>query len=583
MAAEPELANRGGGWLLEAPTSIYSPEDFDDATRELAKITRQFVERDVLPKIERMEAGALELNVPLMERAGELGALSVEIPEEYGGLDLPKVVSAVVTEELAAAGGFAVTMTAHTSIGTLPLVYFGTGEQKRRYLPKLASGEWIAAYALTEANSGSDALAARTRATLSDDRTHYLLNGTKQFISNAGFANLFTVFAQVDGEQFTAFLVERDFPGVSFGNEEQKMGIKSSSTRQVILQNAEVPRENVLGEIGKGHRIAFNVLNVGRFKLGASSVGGAKRALEQSTRYALERKQFDQPIATFGLIQQKLARMATRLFASESAVYRTIGLIDAAIAGRSGADAALNGIQEYLIECSILKVLGTEMLDYVLDEGVQIHGGYGYLHDFPIERAYRDSRIQRIFEGTNEINRLLIPDMLLRRAMKGDLPLIAAANRLRGELLEPSFERAEGEWALERAEVSNLKKLALFVAGLAVERFGRALEREQEVLAAIANIVIEAFAAESALLRAMQVESPVASTMARVYLDSAQETGLREATYGLSRLASGDDLRTYLSIARRLTRREPFDIVGAEREIAANVIESRGYPTFVPK
>jgi hypothetical protein len=275
--------------------------------------------------------------------------------------------------------------------------------------------------------------------------------------------------------------------------------------------------------------------------------------------------------------------MATRLFASESAVYRTIGLIDAAIAGRSGADAALNGIQEYLIECSILKVLGTEMLDYVLDEGVQIHGGYGYLHDFPIERAYRDSRIQRIFEGTNEINRLLIPDMLLRRAMKGDLPLIAAANRLRGELLEPSFERAEGEWELERAEVANLKKLALFVAGLAVERFDRALEREQEVLAVIANIVIEAFAAESALLRAMQVESPVASTMARVYLDSAQETGLREATYGLSRLAGGDDLRTYLSIARRLTRREPFDIVGAEREIAANVIESRGYPTFVPK
>ncbi len=583
MAAEPELAKRGGGWLLEAPTSIYSPEDFDDATRELAKITRQFVERDVLPKIERMEAGALELNVPLMERAGELGALSVEVPEEYGGLDLPKVVSAVVTEELAAAGGFAVTMTAHTSIGTLPLVYFGTEEQKRRYLPKLASGEWIAAYALTEANSGSDALAARTRATLSDDRTHYLLNGPKQVISNAGFATLFPVFAQVDGEQFTAFLVERDFPGVSFGNEEQKMGIKSSSTRQVILQNAEVPRENVLGEIGKGHRIAFNVLNVGRFKLGASSVGGAKRALEQSTRYALERKQFDQPIATFGLIQQKLARMAMRLFASESAVYRTIGLIDAAIAGRSGADAALNSIQEYLIECSILKVLGTEMLDYVLDEGVQIHGGYGYLHDFPIERAYRDSRIQRIFEGTNEINRMLIPDMLLRRAMKGDLPLIAAANRLRGELLEPSFERAEGEWALERAEVANLKKLALFVAGLAVERFDRALEREQEVLAVIANIVIEAFAAESALLRATQVESPVASTMARVYLDSAQETGVREATYGLSRLAGGDDLRTYLSIARRLTRREPLDIVGAEREIAANVIESRGYPTFVPR
>jgi hypothetical protein len=581
MTAASELAHRGGGWLLEAPASISAPEDFDDVTRELAKITRQFVERDVLPKLERMEEGELDLNVPLMARAGELGALSVEIPEAYGGLDLPKVVSAVVTEELAAAGGFAVTMTAHTSIGTLPLVYFGTDEQKRRYLPKLASGDWIAAYALTEANSGSDALAARTRATLSADGTHYLLNGTKQFISNAGFANLFTVFAQVDGEHFTAFLVERDFPGVSFGNEEQKMGIKSSSTRQVILENAEVPRENVLGEIGKGHRIAFNVLNVGRFKLGASSVGGAKRALEQSTRYASERKQFGRPIASFGLIQQKLARMATRLFASESAVYRTIGLIDAAIGGRPGAAVALSSIQEYLIECSILKVLGTEMLDYVLDEGVQIHGGYGYLHDFPIERAYRDSRIQRIFEGTNEINRLLIPDMLMRRAMKGELPLIAAANRLRGELLEPSHERPEGDWALEREQVANLKKLALFVAGLAVDRFGTALEREQEVLAVIANIVIEVFAAESALLRAMRLDHPVASTMARVYLDRALEIGSREANYGLSCLATGDDARTHLSVARRLTRREPFNIVRAEREVAAAVIDSQGYPIFV--
>jgi alkylation response protein AidB-like acyl-CoA dehydrogenase len=576
------LSQRGGGWLLEAPDSIYAPEDFDSATRELAKITRQFVERDVLPKLERMEAGELELNVPLMARAGELGALAVEVPEAYGGLDLPKVVSAVVTEELAAAGGFAVTMTAHTSIGTLPLVYFGTDEQKHRYLPRLASGEWIAAYALTEANSGSDALAARTRATLSDDGTHYLLNGTKQFISNAGFANLFTVFAQVDGDKFTAFLVERDFPGVSFGNEEQKMGIKSSSTRQVILQNAVVPRQNVLGEIGKGHRIAFNVLNVGRFKLGASSVGGAKRALEQATAYALERKQFGQPIASFGLIKQKLARMAPRLFASESAVYRTIGLIDAAIAGQATSDAALSGIQEYLIECSILKVLGTEMLDYVLDETLQIHGGYGYLHDFSIERANRDARIQRIFEGTNEINRLLIPDTLYRRAMKGELPLIDAAHRLQGELLEPSFEQPDGEWGLERQQVANLKKLVLFVAGLAAERFGTALEREQEVLAAIADIVIETFAAESAVLRAIQIGTPEAAAMARLFLDRSLEIGSHEAMYSLPRLAQGDDVRMYLSIVRRLTRREPFDVVRLERQIAERVIESRGYPTFVP-
>ncbi len=580
MASAADLARRGGGWVLESADSIFTPEDFDDTTRELAKITRQFVERDVLPKLSRMEQGELDLNVPLMRRAGELGPLSVEVPEEYGGLDLPKVVAAVITEEMAVTGGFAVTMTAHTSIGTLPLVYFGNEEQKRRYLPQLASGEWIAAYALTETNSGSDALGARTRATLSEDGTHYVLNGTKQFISNSGFADLFTVFAKVDGQAFTAFLVERGFPGVDFGDEEHKMGIKSSSTRQLVLQNAQVPVENVLGEIGKGHRIAFNVLNIGRFKLGASSVGAAKRALEQSARYAQQRKQFGEPIASFGLIQQKLARMATRLFAAESAVYRTIGLIDDAIAGRSGADAVLSGIQEYLIECSILKVHGTEMLDYVVDEGVQIHGGYGYLADFPIERAYRDSRIQRIFEGTNEINRLLIPDMLMRRAMKGDLPLFEAAQRLRSELLEPSFDQPEGPWAIELAQVDNLKKLALMIAGLAVERYGTELEKEQEVVAAIADVLIETFAAESAVVRARRLDEPISADMARLYLDSALELAQRSATYALPRISNGDDLRTYGSIVRRLTRREPLDVIEAERRVARSVLSANGYPHF---
>ncbi len=580
MASAADIARRGGGWVLESATSIFTPEDFDETTRELAKITRRFVERDVLPKLDRMEHGELELNVPLMRRAGELGPLSVEVPEEYGGLDLPKVVAAVITEEMAVTGGFAVTMTAHTSIGTLPLVYFGTDEQKRNYLPKLASGEWIAAYALTEANSGSDALGARTRAILSEDGTHYVLNGTKQFISNSAFADLFTVFAKIDGESFTAFLVERNFPGVEFGEEEHKMGIKSSSTRQLVLQNAQVPVENVLGEIGKGHRIAFNVLNVGRFKLGASSVGAAKRALEQSSQYALQRKQFGQPIATFGMIQQKLARMATRLYASESAVYRTIGLIDDAIAGRSGTDAVLSGIQEYLIECSIVKVHGTEMLDFVVDEGVQIHGGYGYLADFPIERAYRDSRIQRIFEGTNEINRLLIPDMLLRRAVKGDLPLFEAAQRLRSELLEPSFDRPEGAWAIELTQVANLKKLGLMIAGLAVERFGTALDQEQEVVAAVADILIEAFAAESAVVRAVRLDQRVSTGMTRLYLDSAMDIAQHAAGYALARVAQGDDLRTYASVARRLTRREPFDIIEAERSVAETVLQSGGYPVF---
>src|SRR5690606_24040891 len=421
MAENTALWRRGGGWLLESPQEIYCPEDFDDTIKTLAEITRTFVERDVLPVLDRMDQGELELNVPLIQKLGELGPLGAEVPEEYGGLDLPKVVGAVITEEMAPTGGFAVTYGAHTGIGTLPLVYWGTEEQKKKYLPKLASGEWIAAYALSEPGSGSDALGARTRATLSADGRHYLLNGTKQFISNSGFANLFTVFAKVDGEHFTAFLVERDFPGVSLGPEEKKMGIKASSTRQLILENAQVPVENVLGEIGKGHRIAFNILNFGRYKLGAGGVGAAKHALALSATYAKERRQFGRPIASFGAIQQKLAEMATRTYVTESAVYRTVGLIDEAIAGKTGTDAILAGIQEYAVECSILKVLGTETMDYAVDEGVQIHGGYGFLQDFPIERAYRDSRVQRIFEGTNEINRLLIPEMLFRRALKGEL------------------------------------------------------------------------------------------------------------------------------------------------------------------
>ncbi len=578
MASAADIARKGGGWVLERPESIFTPEDFDAVTRDLAKVTRQFAERDVLPMLDRMEHGELELNVPLMQRAGELGPLAVEIPEAYGGLDLPKVIAAVVTEEMAVTGGFAVTMTAHTSIGTLPLVYFGTEEQKQKYLPRLATGEWIAAYALTETNSGSDALGARTRATLSDDGSHYVLNGTKQFISNSGFANLFTVFAKVDGEAFTAFLVERDFPGVEFGEEERKMGIKSSSTRQLVLRNAEVPVENLLGELGKGHRIAFNVLNIGRFKLGASSVGAAKRALSQCAAYSQERKQFGEAISNFGMIQQKLARMAMRLFAAESAVYRTVGLIDESIGGSTDVSVALDAIQEYLIECSIVKVHGTEMLDFVVDEGVQIHGGYGYLADFPIERAYRDSRIQRIFEGTNEINRLLIPDMLLRRAMKGDLPLFEAAQRLRGELMEPSFDRPAGAWATELEQSGNLKKLALMVAGLAVERFGTDLVREQEVVASIADLLIQAFAAESAVLRAQRIDREPSTDMARLYLDYALDRARGAAEYALPRIAAGDELRTYSSVARRLTRVEPVDTVQLERNVAELVLKANGYP-----
>lgn len=574
MTEEKELWKKGGGWLLEAPEAIYTPEDFDETVWEIARTTRTFAEREVLPLLERMEHGELELNLGLMKKAGELGLLAVEIPEAYGGLDLPKVVSTVIAEELSGTGGFSVTYGAHSSIGTLPLVYFGTEEQKRKYLPKLASGEWVAAYCLTEPGSGSDALSARTRATLSEDGKHYVLNGVKQWISNAGFAQLFTVFAKVDGEQFTAFLVERGTPGLSFGPEEKKMGIKASSTRQVILEDVKVPVENVLGEIGKGHKIAFNVLNVGRYKLGAGAIGGSKRALELSARYARERVQFGRPIAHFGLIQEKVAEMATRIYAGESAVYRTVGLIDEALEGKKGAEAVLSGIEEYAVEASIIKVLGSEVLDYVVDEGVQIHGGYGYSQEYPIERAYRDARINRIFEGTNEINRLLIPGMLLRRAMKGQLPLFQAAQRLQKELFEPSFEEPE-DW--EAAHVQNLKKLALMVMGLAALRFGEKVEEEQEVLAAAADILIETYAAESSLLRARRLGG-VAQAMARLYLLQALDRAQVRALGVLPRLAEGDELRLALSAARRLTKREALDLVALRRKVAQAVLEREGYP-----
>lgn len=574
MTEEKKLWQKGGGWLLEVPERVYTPEDFDESVKEIARTTRTFVEREVLPLLERMEHGELELNVPLMRKAGELGLLAIEVPEEYGGLDLPKVISTVVAEELSGSGGFSVTYGAHTSIGTLPLVYFGTEEQKRKYLPKLASGEWIAAYCLTEPGSGSDALAAKARATLSEDGKYYILNGVKQFISNAGFAHLFTVFAKVDGEHFTAFLVERDTPGLSFGPEEKKMGIKASSTRQVILEDVKVPVENVLGEIGKGHKIAFNVLNVGRYKLGAGAVGGAKRALELSAQYATQRVQFGRPIGRFGLIQQKLGEMASRIYAAESAVYRTVGLIDEALSGKKGAEAVMAGIEEYAVEASIIKVLGSEVLDYVVDEGVQIHGGYGYIQDYPIERAYRDARINRIFEGTNEINRLLIPGMLLRRALKGQLPLIQAAQKLQKELLEPSFEEPED---VELHQIAGLKKLALMVAGLAVQKYGQGVEEEQEVLGTVADILIDAYAAESALLRARRLGG-LAPVLARIYLVQALDRAQAGALSVLPRLVEGDEARVVYSAARRLTKREPVDLVALRRQAAEAVLEAGGYP-----
>ncbi|BDG16427.1 MULTISPECIES: acyl-CoA dehydrogenase family protein [Thermus] len=573
MVHEKKLWQKGGGWLLEAPERIYTPEDFDPTIREIAKTTRTFAEREVLPLLERLEHGELELNRDLLRKAGELGLLGAETPEEYGGLDLPKTVSTVIAENLAGLGGFAVTHGAHTTLAMLPIIYFGNETQKRKYLPKMVTGEWVGAYCLTEPGAGSDALSGKTRATLSEDGKYYVLNGVKQWISNAGFADVFIVFAKVDGEKFTAFIVERGF-GVKVGPEEKKMGIKSSSTRQVILEDVKVPVENVLGEIGKGHKIAFNILNVGRYKLGAGSIGGAKLALEISAKYAKERVQFGKPIAEFGLIQEKLAEMATRAFAGESAVYRTMGLIDEAIGDKKGAEAVMAGIEEYAVEASIIKVLGSEVLAYAVDEGVQIHGGYGYSQEYPIERAYRDARINRIFEGTNEINRLLIPGMLLRRAMKGELPLVQAATKLQDELMSPSFEEPEDQ---DAALVQNLKKLALMLSGLGAMRFQQKLEEEEELLAAAADLLIDIYAAESALLRARRLGG-VAERMARLYLYQAADRAQIRASQVVPRLAQGDDQSFILSAVRRLTKRPPVDVIALRREIARAVLEAEGYP-----
>lgn len=574
MIADRKLAKKGGGWLLEKPEAIFTPEDFDDTTRMIQDTVRQFVEKEYRPVAEAMEHGALEHNIPLLKKAGELGLLGVEVSEEYGGLDLPKTVSTVIAEGLSPTGGFSVSYGVQTSIGLLPLVYWGTKEQKDRYLAKLVSGELIAAYCLTEPQSGSDAMGAKTRAELSEDGKYYIINGTKMWISNAGFAHLFTVFAKTK-EGLTAFLVERDTPGLRLGGEEKKMGIKSSSTRQVFFEDVKVPVENVLGELGKGHKIAFNVLNVGRYKLGAGAIGGAKEALALSAKYAKERVAFGQPIANFGLIQQKLAEMASRIFAGESAVYRTMGLIDEAIAGKTGTEAVLAGIEEYAVEASIIKVLGSEILDYAVDEGVQIHGGYGYSGEYAIERAYRDSRINRIFEGTNEINRLLIPGMLLRRAMKGELPLVDAAMRLQKELLEPSFDEPEDK---EMAELEGLKKLVLMIAGLAAMKWGTKVEEEQEVLAVAADILIDIYAAESALLRSRRLGGGVYADMARLYQYQAVDRAQAGALSVLPRLAEGDELRGMVSAARRLTKHEPMDLVEIRRRIAKAVLERDGYP-----
>src|SRR5690625_692962 len=500
---------QGGAFLVEELNGedVITPEDFTDEHKMIANTTEEFVEAEVLPLIDQLENHEFEHSVKLLKKAGELGLLSADIPEEYGGLALDTISSSLITEKFSRAGGFSVTHGAHVGIGTLPIVFFGNHEQKEKYLPKLATGELIAAYALTEPGSGSDALGAKTTAKLNEAGTHYILNGEKQWITNSDFADVFIVYAKIDGEHFTAFIVEREYPGVSVGPEELKMGSKSSSTRTLVLEDAEVPVENLLGEIGRGHIIAFNILNVGRYKLAIGGVGGAKRGLELSIKYANERKQFNQSISSFALTKEKFGTMASEIYAHESAVYRTVGLFEQRMGSltkeqlNDGREIA-RAIAEYQIECSMNKYMCTELLDYVTDEAVQIHGGYGFMQEYEVERMYRDSRINRIFEGTNEINRLLVPGTLLKKAIKNELPLFQKAKKLQAELMMLLPEEIDDELlAQEHYLVSNAKKIVLLGAGLAAQKFMTKIEDEQEILANLANMIAEVYQMESAVLR----------------------------------------------------------------------------------
>lgn len=586
-----KLALKGGGFLLEEaePKDTFTPEDFSEEQIMIAQATEDFVRNEILPVKDRLEAQEPGLTPAMLRKASELGLCGVEVPEKYTGLGLDKTSAMLVMEKMSRYGSWAVSFGGHTGIGTLPIVYFGTEEQKKKYLPRLVSGELLSAYALTEPWSGSDALAARASAILSADGKEYVLNGTKMWITNAGFADLFITFAKIDGDKFSCFIIEKDFPGVSTGAEEKKMGIKGSSTRVLILEDARVPAENLLGEIGKGHQIAFNILNIGRFKLGAACVGGSKSCIEESAKYANERQQFGRSIGSFGAIKHKLGEMAIRTFVAESMVYRTAGLLDGALA-RINIDnpkEALKAMEEYAVECAIIKVMGSEILDYVVDEGVQIFGGYGYSQDYPVERAYRDSRINRIFEGTNEINRLLIMGMLLKRAMKGQLPLLAAAQGIQEELLSlpPVEEPEETLFYREEKIVRNIKKIALMTSGLAVQKYMTALEEQQEILTFISNIVMEAWATESALLRTRKIVGSQSEEKAKPYIAMtktyANDALNRVETYAkevLAAVSEGDVLRTNLAALRRFLKFTPINTIENRQQLADAVLAADKYP-----
>lgn len=584
---------KGGEWLIKesSPFDIYTPEDFTEEEKMIRDMCDQFLDAEVYPILDRIDNMEPGLMKSLLRKTGEQGLLSVSFPEEYGGLGKDFITATIVNEYLGAGHSFSVAIAAHTGIGTLPILYFGTPEQKQKYIPKLISGEWAGAYGLTEPNSGSDALGAKTTAKLSDDGKYYLLNGQKCWITNGGFANVYTVFAKVDGDKFTAFIVERDTEGFTQGPEEHKMGIKGSSTVQLYFQDAKVPVENVLGEIGKGHRIAFNILNIGRLKLCGAAVGGARRALNNSVEYARTREQFKQPIANFGAIKYKLAEMAIRIFVGESALYRTAKWIDEKeqellASGKPQNESLLGGAEEFAIECAMLKVYGSEALDYVVDEGVQIHGGNGFSAEYNISRAYRDSRINRIYEGTNEINRLLTLDMTLKRAMQGRLDLMNPAMAVQKELMSIPDFGAEDEtpFAKERKLVANLKKAILIAAGAAVQKLMAKIETEQEVLMNLADMAIETFNAESVLLRVMKMTeqrgeeaTQLYQDIMRTYLYDAADRISKAGKDAINSFAEGDEQRMILMGLKRFTKTEPFNVKNARRRIADKMIAEGKY------
>ena len=569
---------KGGSWLIEDADAIFTRERLSDEHRLIDQTADEFMTAEVMPAIDKLEQKDWALARSLVKRCGELGLLGTDVPDVYGGVGLDKISAIIVGEAVGRSASFATTFGAQTGLAITPLICFGTEEQKRQYLPGLVSGETIGAYALSESGSGSDALAARARAVRNADGS-FSLSGEKMWISNGSFADLFVVFAKVDGTEFTAFLVERAFPGVAGGKEEHKMGLFGSSTTPLMLQEAKVPAGNVLGEVGKGHKVAFNVLNYGRFKLAAMCSGGARAVIGDAARYALQRHQFGQPIANFGAVRQKLAEMTVREFAVEAMLYRTAGLIDAALQGSHEGAAVLAALEEYAIEASILKVAGSEMIDFVVDENVQIHGGNGFVRDYPAERYYRDARVNRIFEGTNEINRLLIPGMLARRALKGGLLLIPAARKLQDELLTPSMPEPPGDspFEAERRTVGAMKKVGLMLLGTAMQTYGEKLADEQEVLTAIADVLVDVFAAESVLLRSTGA-SELHQAAARTYINDAAgrvELGARSA---LAAMTDGDTLRTLLAALRRVLKVQPVNTVALRRQIAEAVIARRGYP-----